>query len=572
MTKLNPRWKIRQAPPPDSVERLEGYTPLQQALLLSRGITTTKDANRFLQTNEEDLHDPFMFLGMELAVERIMKAVNDNEKLCIYADYDADGITGAALLATFFRDHDVDVNVYFPDRFKEGYGLNALALERLYHQGNQLIITVDCGIRGIDEIQRARSLGLDVIVTDHHISGEELPESVATINPNLPGDEYPTKELSGAGVAYKLAQAVSHQIAGSSNVNDYLDFVAIGTVADIVPLIGENRSIVQLGLQRLNDTKRPGLDALAQVAGVRLGEINASTIGFGLGPRINASGRLASAYQAFELLIEEDWERAQKLAERLDRLNKERQKYTENVVDKVEEVSPTKHDKIILSFDPEYHAGVVGLAASRISERYFRPAIIGKVGETRTRASARSIPGFHITDALEQLSDLLERFGGHAAAAGFTVANEQRQKFVDRLLEIADQSIDYEQLQPEITIDACIGFEGIDVDLMSFLDALEPYGNGNSQPLFCSMGVRVLAKRTVGREGAHLKLTLENQGRPFDAIAFRMGALAGDLPEKIDVAYHVERNNYLGYETLQLRVVDIRPMDVANDPARTIWV
>ena len=565
-------WRIRRPPNSTATSQLDEFPPINQALLLLRGLRSSFEAERFLSLKEPVFHDPFMLHGMETAVERIFEAIDKGENVCFYADYDADGITGAALLTNFFNDNDLASNVYFPDRFQEGYGLNALAIRQLHEQGIQVLITIDCGIRAVAEVDQAKALGIDVIVTDHHLPGEQLPNSLSTINPKLPGDDYPFKDLAGVGLAYKLASALRSRMKGSSSSGNYLDLAAIGTVADMAPLVGENRHIVQQGLRLLNDTTRIGIEALIDVSGYRSGAINASSIGFGLGPRINASGRLSSAHLAFELLTEVDLDQAQRQAEGLDRLNKERQVLTAEVVEKVNEQTHAATDKLILSFDPDYHQGVVGLAASRVSDQYFRPAIIGKIDQDETHASARSIPGFHITHALEESSDLLKRFGGHTAAAGLTVDNSNREKFIDRILEIADRSITDNQLQPVIDVDACINFNAINQELMVFLDALEPFGVQNHQPVFCTSTVKILAKRRVGQGGAHLKLTLENVGRPFDAIAFRKGELAQHLPESVDVAYHIERNTYLGYESLQLRVIDIRPDNSFENSNLTEWV
>jgi single-stranded-DNA-specific exonuclease len=567
-----PMWRIQRPPNPEANAQLEGYTPIQQALLLSRDLSTTEDAEFFLRSDHPVFHDPFLMLGMEQAVELIMGRNQKKGELCIYADYDADGITGASLLTRFFLDNNIETGVYFPDRFREGYGLNESAIQRLSDQGVNLLITVDCGIRGVDEIKKAVELGMDVIVTDHHIPGDKLPPASIIINPKQPGDKYPFKSLAGVGVIYKLIQALSLSMKNSAEMESYQDLAAIGTVADMVPLVGENRHLVQQGLKRLNEASCPGIEALINVSGIQPGQITASTIGFGLGPRINASGRLASAMNAFELLIADEHEQAQAFAEKLDRLNKERQKFTNDVIRKVKEQNPSPSEKVILSFDPAYHQGVVGLAASRITDQYYRPAIIGTVGENETRASARSIPGFHITEALEEISDLLKRFGGHESAAGFTLENHNREKFIDRILNVADKYIDEAKLKPSILIDACIGFDSITPELMAFLDDLEPFGSDNPQPLFCASDVKLLACRSVGHDGAHLKMTLERGGKPFDAIAFRKGELAHRLADQLDIAFHIERNNYLGYETLQLRVVDIREINSLEDPTLTQWV
>lgn len=566
------KWRIRRPHHPETATDLADFRDLHQSLLLARGLRNSMEAREFLAADRPKFVDPFLLQGMKQGVELILATLDSGGPICIYADYDADGISGATLLYRFFRDSGVNVGVYFPDRFEEGYGLNAQAIRRLAAQGVVMLITVDCGIRGIEEVELANSLGMQVIITDHHLAGTKIPAASCTINPKVPGDEYPFKELAGVGVAYKLAQALSARVDHSVDSDLYLDLVALGTVADIVPLIGENRHLVQQGLKIMNDSPRPGIEALMHVAGIQKGNINASSIGFSLAPRINASGRLSGAKQAFELLTEDNLERAKSLAERLDRLNQERQKLTRQVIEKIEEDPPGPSEKIIMSFDRDYHQGVVGLAASRLADTYYRPAIVGTIGEDETRASARSIPGFHITQALEEVSELLSRFGGHQAAAGFSVKNAKREKLIDQLLELANSRIGTELMIPMRDIDALIEFKSIDSELMDFLDLLEPFGNENSQPAFCSEKVNVLANRTVGRDASHLKLTIEQGGKPFDAIAFRMGHLSQDLPERVDLAYHIERNNYLGYETLQLRVVDIRQADSLKNSELTEWV
>jgi single-stranded-DNA-specific exonuclease len=565
-------WQVHQMPSESPGAAVEGFDFLQSALLFARGIRDHQQAQSFLYPDTPINHDPFQLSGMEEAVAMILESLAAERRICIYADYDADGITSASLLSLLLREYSKDVDVYFPDRFTEGYGLNTQAVEELASRGVELLITVDCGIRGVREVELARKLAMNVIVTDHHLPGGDLPNASVILNPRLPGDGYPFKDLAGVGLAYKLGQGLSENLKTSVPIESYLDLVAIGTVADIVPLIDENRHFVQQGLDWINQKPRPGIEALMTVAGASQGTVDAAAIGFRLAPRINAAGRLGSARRAFELLIEQNAEQAQAFAEKLDRMNSERQNLTHEILKAMEENPPNASDKIIFSFASDYHPGVVGLAASRSLDRFYRPSIVGTIDEHTTRASARSIPGFNITSALEACSDLLSRFGGHSAAAGFTVDNEKREHFVDRFLHYANENIDDEMLQPYLDIDTVIGFEAIDRTLMSFLDRLEPFGHQNSQPIFCTPEVRVLSKRTVGRDSSHLKLTLEHEGKPFDAIAFRMGELAAQLPEKIEAAFHIERNVYMGYESLQLRVVDLRENGSMRDEQRTRWL
>ncbi len=566
------KWRVRRPLQYEATAALSDYTPIQQTLLLARGIRSNTEAVKFLNPDGSLCIEPFQLSGMERAVELIWETVQAGRKICIYADYDADGITAAALLYEFFGMQQTVVEVYFPDRFREGYGLHNDAIRQLAEGQVDLLITVDCGIRGIEQTALAKELGMKVIITDHHLPGAQAPVSDATINPNLPSDEYPFKALAGVGVAYKLVQALSSTAPGRIDPEQFLDYVALGTIADIVPLVGENRFMVQQGLQRTNESIRPGIEALINISGVPKGSVNSGSVGFRLGPRINAAGRLASARHAFDLLIERETKKAQLLAERLDRLNKERQKLTDSVVDRLKVEPPSENDKLVVSFDREYHQGVVGLAASRATDLYYRPAFVGTVGKNETRGSARSIPGFHVTQALDSIAPLLRRYGGHQSAAGFTFENSKRDAFIDSLFQVAEERIDDEMLVPVQQVDACIKLDTINEDLMSFLDRLEPFGSQNDQPVFCSEHVNVLSRRTVGADGAHLKLTLEQGGRPFDAIGFRLGGLSPELPDQVDVAFRLERNHYLGYETLQLNVVDIRAAGSLEDHKLTEWV
>lgn len=554
------KWIIPKIPSSEVSKSLPSYNRIEQQILFNRGYLTEDSVNEFLDPGEFIETDPYLIKEMEDAVSRINRALEENQEIIIYGDYDADGVTSTALLAEALREVGACVNVYFPDRFAEGYGLNHRAVERIAASNAKLLITVDCGVRAVEEVAHATKLGLDVIITDHHIQGDALPEAFALLNPHRVDTNYPYEGLAGVGVAYKLAQAIFRERGlPSSKEKALLDFVAIGTVADMVPLTGENRTLVKMGLYVLNSSPRIGIKALINVSGYREGGIDSTSIGFGLGPRLNAAGRVQSALTAYELLVAKNPQTASELAKELEQLNNKRKQLTLDVVERaIETFKLSDIETILLVVDPDFHEGVVGLAASRICDEFYRPAIVGKVGESHTRASARSIPGFHITEALEKCSDLLDRFGGHEAAAGFSVRNENFQELQKRLVAIAKQELGDEELVATLAIDSKVEFNELGEGIMKFIDLLQPCGQGNNWPIFCTEQVQVRDSRLVGADKSHLKMTLRKSSISFDAIAFRMGDIIERLPEFIDIAYRLERNSYLGYESLQLNIVDVQ--------------
>ncbi len=553
-------WTIPKLPPDEVSKSLRSFNRIEQQILFNRGYLTEASANEFLYPGAFVEADPYLIKEMNEAISRINVALEEGQEITIYGDYDADGVTATALLAEALREVGACVSVYFPDRFAEGYGLNRQAVERIAASDAKLLITVDCGVRAIEEVAHAIKLGLDVIITDHHIQGEVLPEALALLNPHRADTKYPYEGLAGVGVAYKLAQAIFREKGlASSKETALLDFVAIGTVADMVPLTGENRALVKMGLDVLNSSPRIGLKSLIDVSGYKEGAIDSTSIGFGLGPRLNAAGRIQSALTAYKLLVANKQPIASDIAKELDQLNNKRKQLTLDVFERaIETFNRSDIEPILLVADPDFHEGVVGLAASRICDEYYRPAIVGKVGESHTRASARSIPGFHITAALEKCSDLLDRFGGHEAAAGFSIRNENIQALQKRLADIAEQELSDDELIPSMAIDSKAEFDELGEGIMKFIDLLQPCGQGNNWPIFCTEQVQVRDSRLVGADKSHLKMTLRKSSMSFDAIAFRMGDIIGRLPEFIDIAYRLERNSYLGYESLQLNIVDIQ--------------
>jgi len=540
-------------------ENLSTFSALEQQLLFRRQIHSEQDAIAFLHHHMIPENDPYLLKHMRKAVERILLASKQNEKVVVYGDYDADGITATTVLMEALREIGISPTYYIPDRMTEGYGLHQDALAELYELGATLIITVDCGIRALEEAKFATEVGLDIIVTDHHAPGPELPDVVAIINPKQEDDPYPFKGLAGVGLAYKLSQAIMKTI-GKEPKEDLLELVAIGTIADLAPLREENRQLVTMGLEKMNQTKRMGLKALIEVARVDNRVITADTIGFVIGPRINAAGRLEDAGSAVELLLTHKPAEAKSLALHLDEINRRRQRLTGVIVEKArQQVYESKPlSSLIFAAHEEFHEGIVGLAASRLSDEFFRPAIVATLGDEFTRGSARSIPGFHITHAFDKCADLLVQYGGHSAAAGFTVRTSDLDQFKNNLELVATRALETIDSEPSIEIDAEASFKEIDSDLLSFVESLQPCGIGNPAPLFGSKNINVVSKRCVGKNKNHLKLMLKGNGRLFDAIAFRKGSIFDELPDTIDLVYRIERNIYMGYENIQLNVQEIR--------------
>ena len=569
------RWDIAPALPPRQRARLSHIHPLIVQILYNRGVSDPEEADAFLH-GVGRFSDPFRMLGVRRAVDRIRDALRGGERIVVYGDFDADGVTATALLVQALTALGGEAVPYIPHRVDEGYGLNCDALDKVAAAGARVVITVDCGIRSPEEVAYGKDLGLDMIVTDHHSIGPGLPPALAVINPKQPGDPYPFKDLAGVGIAFKLAQALliaeQREPLGRSAVGleerDLLDLVALGTVADLAPLIGENRALVQRGLVELNRPRRPGIQAMLVDAGIEPGRVDATVIGFVLGPRINAAGRLDTAQHSYDLLTAADVLTAKGLAERLSQLNRERQDRTRYLVDRAREqidaLGPGRD--LYLIVDPKFEPGIVGLVAGRLTEELYRPALVAEQGEDVTHGSARSIPEFNITAALDECRDLLVRHGGHAAAAGFTVRNENLPALRAQLEAIAARELAGQDLQPSLGIDAVVQLSDLDWAVQEKLAQLEPCGYANPQPVLASLGVGLTVQRQVGTDRRHLKLTVVDPrtGQAWDAIAFRQGDWFGHLPPRIDLAYTLEVNEFKGERSLQLNVKDIRPAEVSR--------
>jgi len=545
-------------------------------VLYNRGQDTPEKARMFLDGGDYALHNPFLMHGMAQAVARIRQAIKRGELIAVYGDFDADGVTSTALLTQALQALGGRVRPYIPNRVDEGYGLNTNALDQLKDEGARLVVTVDCGIRSLEEVAYGRQIGLDMIVTDHHSVGEELPDALAVIDPKidarLRADNgttgwYPEDMLAGVGVAYKLADALLRAEATQTNrtpdfkLEDLLDLVALGTVADLAPLDRlENRELVRRGLAVLNRAQRAGVYELSQVSGVEPGKIDTTAIGFMLAPRLNAAGRLDSAMIAYNLLMA-DQPGAGALAERLQELNERRQALTSEAVETARQRAlgeGTADVSLIFDAGTEYMSGIVGLVAGRLCEEFFRPAVVIEQGEDESRGSCRSIPGFDITRALDECADLLVRHGGHAQAAGFTVRNENIGCLRERLADIAERKLGEQDLRPELIIDAEVPLGELTMDMARALQRLEPTGAGNRTPLFVTRGLRVVEARRVGKEAKHLRLRLADGAHWMDAIAFKQGDWAERMPPEVDVAFHLEINEWNGSSRRQLNVQDLR--------------
>jgi single-stranded-DNA-specific exonuclease len=568
--KIQKRWEIQPEPDESTFRKLQSLPKPIVRALYHRGITDAEAARIFFQSGAEPMADPFLLPDMSKAVERILLAVRSGEPIAVYGDYDTDGVTATAMLVDFLQSIGARVSPYIPSRFEEGYGLNCPALQGLAEAGARIIVTVDCGARSVSEAEFARKKNLDLIITDHHAPGSEEPPGLAFLDPKRKGSAYPDKNLSGVGVAFRLVQALSQRM-GETEIqrpDQYLDLVAIGTVADMVPLLGENRSLVQGGLKALNDSGhiplRLGLEQLMRVAGMARGKITAQGIGFILGPRLNASGRIDTAGTALQLLLSRDPEQARGLASLLDSQNRERQLLTKSTVLEARTITaqsagwdPDSPPFFIMVEKEGFNPGVIGLAASRLMEEYYRPVAVVAVDGESARGSIRSVPGFHITEALDSCREILDRYGGHAAAAGFTIPKDRLPELRGRLELLARNALADQQLRPIITIDSEVHLPELSWDLHSWINRLEPCGQGNPAPVFFTRNLRVRSKRSVGRDASHLKLKLSDGRTDIDAIAFGFGHLENMLSENVDVAFALEENDYFGKQ-LQMRVVDIR--------------
>ena len=573
------RWNLRPSGPAGSRAELEraGLPPLCAAVLCARGVDTAPAASAFLAHGPNLLHDPFLLRDMEKAVERISRAIREQETVAVYGDYDVDGITATCLLTQFLRTLGGQVVSYIPDRTEEGYGLNNHAIDALARQGVTLIVTVDCGITAAQEVEYARALGVDVVITDHHQCKEVLPQAVAVVDPRRPDCSYPFPDLAGVGVALKLALALTAPAQRPQVLLDYGELAAIGTVADVMLLQGENRALVHLGLERLADCSRPGLQALLREAGCPRGQVPTTvTIGYGLAPRINAAGRMEQAGTALELLLTQDPQRGQELAQELCQLNRLRQAIELEIFQHCDQLlthTPALSAPVIVLAGEGWHQGVIGIVASRLAEKYTCPAFMISLDGAKGKGSCRSFGGFNLFGALERCAPLLDSYGGHELAAGFSIRRDNIPAFRAALCQLVEEFAGHQPMESSLDVDCeiphCSLLSTQDVESLSLL---EPFGSGNPKPVFLLRSVCVLSHTDVGG-GRHLKLKLRRDGVVMDAIFFSANTAACGIEngQRLDIAFTLQINQFRGNRTVQLQLCDLRPAPTRSQLERSLF-
>lgn len=561
------KWNLAEQKSPSLAREIARELEIPQVIsqiLVNREIDSADEMKRFFYPSLDDLSDPKELDGINKAVERIIKAFATREKIVIFGDYDVDGITSTALLYLVMNRFGADVIWYLPDRMDEGYGLSRAGLDEAAQKGVTLLISVDCGITGVDEVEYAKTLGIDCIITDHHEPGPTLPDAVALVDPKLTQDSA-MQDLAGVGVAFKLAQALFDELGEDKSVlYEHLDLVGLGTIADIVSLTGENRILAKFGLRQLESTQKPGLKSLLQVTSLWGSELFSWNVVFVLAPRLNAVGRIGSAESAFELLTTFDHTRAIQMARFLDEENKKRKKLDEHIfmeaVEMVENTIDLENDKAIVLESDDWHVGVIGIVASRLVEKYNRPTVLVSKSDGTGQGSARSIPNFHLLDAVKDSSQFLVRYGGHKYAAGLCIDPDKIADFRKSFVDVANRQLTPDDMIPTLGLDAELSADDIGIDLLNWLKLFSPFGPKNMRPVFLLRNAEIIRPtKIVGKN--HLRFKVLNSKRGFDAIGFGMGDLKPKIDnalEPIHLSFVVESNNYYGYPQVQLRLKDIK--------------
>ena len=552
------KWNILPSLPDEQLAGTPDIPPLVRQLLYNRGITEPADFGPFLDIDERLAGDPLLLPDMHQAVGRIYRALLTGENIVVYGDFDCDGITSTAVLVEGLRVLGGKVTPYIPHRLTEGYGLKTAALDKLRQDGASLIVTCDCGVTAIPEVKRAHRAKLDIVITDHHLPLEELPPAVAVINPKRRDSHYPYTELAGVGVAYKLLQALYVSLGREKELENLLDLTAVGTIADMVPLTGENRLLVKKGLDKLNSSPRLGIQEILNQAKVS-GEITPERVSWVLAPRLNTPGRLEHAMASYTLLTTASPDEARELTVWLEQKNAERQRMTSAAQSKArEQVLAGGLTSLLFAADTEFPIGINGLVANRLAEEFYRPAFVMRTGEVWSTGSARSIPEFNIIEALKQCQGLLSHFGGHTQAAGFTVANQNLTQLKQALLEIADTQLRGVELRPHLDIDAVTTLAELEKnDTYRIIQRLAPFGQGNPMPTFLSRNVTILECRTMGGNGDHLRMKLKQNGSVWDAVGFGIGDSIKAITSPADIVYNLELDRWNGRESLRLNILDM---------------
>ncbi len=564
---MEKRWVYVEQSDHDHITLLSQELNISQPLasiLAQRNVNSFDQAKHFFRPSLDDLHDPFLMMDMGRAVDRLTEAIAKNEKILIYGDYDVDGTTAVSLVYGFLSQFHGQLDFYIPDRYKEGYGISEAGIRWAHDHDFSLMIALDCGIKAISKMELAGELGLDVIICDHHLPGNELPAAYAILDPKRSDCKYPFKELCGCGVGFKLLQGFcQQQTIDYIQLFAYLDLVAVSIASDIVPIVGENRILAHFGLKKLNDQPVPGLKAIIDNSGYR-GAIDISSVVFGIGPRINAMGRISHAHGSIELLLSKTPEEARDLASKVEGKNSERKSYDSSITKEALEMIRERDDetrKSTVLFRKDWHKGVIGIVASRCIEKYYRPTIILTESNGKATGSARSVDGFNVYKAIAECSDLLDQFGGHAYAAGLTMSIHNIEEFQDRFEQVVSERITEDQLVPRIDIDQPLEFEKINQRFFNVLKQMAPFGPHNMQPVFATHQVTATANTRL-LKGEHLKLNLKEQGssKVMEAIGFGLGAYHDMIASGMtfSVAYTIEENNYMDRVSLQLNIKDIK--------------
>ncbi len=559
------RWNVLPRAPDEYLARTSGFSPLIAQLLYNRGLIEPSQVESFLTADRSLLGDPFLLPDMHQAVARIYRALLSGESIAIYGDFDADGITATALLVRGLTRLGGKAIPYIPHRLTEGYGLRTAALENFYHQGVSLVITVDCGITALSQVKRARKLGLDIIVTDHHTPLPETPPAVALVCPKLPESTYPFSELTGAGVAFKLLQALLQSLGKEEQLDELMDLVALGTIADIAPLLGENRYLVKQGLKLINTTPRIGVREMITQAGLDPGYLDKDSISWVLAPRLNAAGRLAHAMASYKLLMTDSPQEAEGIAKWLEQKNSQRQKLTEKALTKAREQALAQETlPILMVIDRDYPAGIMGLVASKLSAEFYRPTIVIRTGEQVSSGSCRSIPEFNLILALSQCRKLLSEFGGHSQAAGFILPTKNLPRLKEALLQMATTELAGVELRPCLDIDAETRLPDLRGETFQAIQQLAPFGQGNPVPTFLSQKVEIVDCSTMGNSRGHLRLRLRQGNTTWYAVGFGFGNYLAEVASPLDIVYNLETDRWGGKERLRLNILDFAPPNQAG--------
>ena len=559
---MNKKWELINVDE-SKAERIEkqfNVGKLVARALATKNLKSDEEIEVFLSPRRGDFHDPFLMPDMEKAVDRVVKAIQNKEKVTIFGDYDVDGITSSSILHRFLKECGLETKIYIPNRISEGYGLNEEAIRKIANEKTTLIITVDCGITGNKEVELAKSLGIDTVITDHHEPAEELPKAVAVVDCKRKDNKYPFNGLAGCGVAFKLTQGISQRLGILEEKSlKYLDIVCVGTISDIVPLEDENRTISKLGLRLLNQTKNPGLKALLESTGYK--KIDSTAVSFGLAPRINACGRMGHEDEALKLFLTDNLQEARELTSKLNEYNTKRQEIEKDIFSKAQEMLKDENEQklpcIVLGGE-NWHHGVIGIVSSKITDMYSKPSLLLCFEGEESKGSGRSVPGFDLHEALENCKEHIKQFGGHSMAVGLTIETNKFANLKNALEEYATK-MKVADIVPVVKVDQKIGLTDVMIKDIKELELLEPYGEANKMPIFQINNVRIESIRTLS-EGKHLKLTVKDEHKIIDCIGFNLGNLASEYPigSKIDLIGSLEINEFRGIENIQINLKDIR--------------